>query len=210
MVGRQWPVDDRSSASALVTVGGRVLKNVAGYDVTKLLVGSYGIFGTPVTFTARTWKRPAAALHVGLSPDVLSKLTSILASPLKPHWAVLTGAGVQFGYHGDDAAIVYYEARIGALEPARVQRVPIDGDDAARLTLWNRSVGFRASVPPANLAVFVRDAGLKDFAADAAFGVVLCSWQIDFDVDLFRETAERHRGNACGVRQPWYAPYVEP
>ena len=46
----------------LITAGGRTVKNVAGYDLTKFMVGSHGVFGRLVTITTRTYRRPDRAL----------------------------------------------------------------------------------------------------------------------------------------------------
>src|SRR5207302_2677736 len=54
----------------LITAGGRTFKNVAGYDLTKLMVGQQGILGRVVTITTRTYRRPAGALVLKLEPDV--------------------------------------------------------------------------------------------------------------------------------------------
>src|SRR3954470_16030681 len=50
-----------NGAGELITAGGRAVKNVAGYDLTKFMVGQFGVFGRVVTITTRTYKRPAAA-----------------------------------------------------------------------------------------------------------------------------------------------------
>lgn len=42
----------------MVRVGGKVLKNVTGYDVTKFLVGSQGVFGVPIAVNLRLFGRP--------------------------------------------------------------------------------------------------------------------------------------------------------
>ena len=36
----------------LITAGGRTVKNVAGYDLTKFMVGQRGVFGRLLTLTA--------------------------------------------------------------------------------------------------------------------------------------------------------------
>src|SRR5687767_11951926 len=53
----------------LVTAGGRTVKNVAGYDLTKFMVGQRGVFGRVTSLTVRTYRRPAAALLVRHVPD---------------------------------------------------------------------------------------------------------------------------------------------
>src|SRR5687767_4207407 len=39
----------------LISAGGRTMKNVAGYDLTKFMVGQRGVFGKLVTITTRTY-----------------------------------------------------------------------------------------------------------------------------------------------------------
>src|SRR6185437_6903942 len=46
----------------LISAGGRTMKNVAGYDLTKFMVGSAGVFGKIVAATVRTYRRPQGAL----------------------------------------------------------------------------------------------------------------------------------------------------
>src|SRR6478735_6813685 len=46
----------------LISAGGRTVKNVAGYDLTKFMVGQRGVFGTLVSITTRTYKLPAGAI----------------------------------------------------------------------------------------------------------------------------------------------------
>src|SRR5947207_12535008 len=53
----------------LITAGGRAVKNVAGYDLTKFMVGQGGVFGKLVTVTTRTYKRPTGAVIARFDPD---------------------------------------------------------------------------------------------------------------------------------------------
>ena len=48
----------------LITAGGRTVKNVAGYDLTKFMVGQRGVFGRLVTVTTRTYRRPDVAVRL--------------------------------------------------------------------------------------------------------------------------------------------------
>lgn len=54
-------------------VGGRVMKNVAGYDISKLAIGSYGAFGviTSVTLRLRSLPRADASFGIVGPRDVL-------------------------------------------------------------------------------------------------------------------------------------------
>jgi glycolate oxidase FAD binding subunit len=159
----------------LVSVGGRVVKNVAGYDVTKFLAGSYGCFGTPVTITTRTYRRPAGAVVATLPPDVAA-VGKLMTTPLRPQYAILTRDALTLGYLGDAAALAYYSAELPKLEPKQVTERRVDEDIAARAALWASATeprGFRASVPPAKVPAFVAASGLTNYTADAAFGIVV-------------------------------------
>src|SRR3954468_5630056 len=93
----------------LITAGGRAVKNVAGYDLTKFIVGSHGIFGRLVTITTRTYRRPRGALIATFDPDV-ARLSALLTTTSRPQWAMLTPDALTLGYLGDEATIDFYDA----------------------------------------------------------------------------------------------------
>src|SRR5947207_481037 len=57
LLGAQFP----NGRGELITAGGKTVKNVAGYDLTKFMIGGHGIFGRIVTVTTRTYRTPDAA-----------------------------------------------------------------------------------------------------------------------------------------------------
>src|SRR3954452_7500501 len=69
----------------LITAGGRTVKNVAGYDLTKFIVGQRGVFARLITITVRTYRRPAGAVLATFKPE-LQLVNELIPSPLKPHW----------------------------------------------------------------------------------------------------------------------------
>jgi hypothetical protein len=158
----------------LVTAGGRTVKNVAGYDLTKFMVGQRGIFGRLVTLTMRTYRRPQGAILARHAPDP-SVVNKLIPTSLKPHWVVLTGDALLCGYLGDRPSLDFYRNAIGqAGVIERIERT-LDEDIAHRTDLWAKDgpVTFRASVPPASLAEFAKNIATPDWSADAAFGVVI-------------------------------------
>src|SRR5438477_225468 len=81
----------------LVTAGGRTVKNVAGYDLTKFMVGQRGIFGKLVTVTTRTYRNPDGSVLARHPPDA-GIVNQLIPTPHRPHWALLTSESLWCGY----------------------------------------------------------------------------------------------------------------
>ena len=102
LLGMQFTIGD----GRLITAGGRAMKNVAGYDLTKFMVGQFGMLGQIVTITARTNKRPAAALLAKF--DRSDKLIGeLLPTSSRPQWAMLAEGFLWCGYLGDEKTITF-------------------------------------------------------------------------------------------------------
>ena len=150
----------------LISAGGKTVKNVAGYDLTKFLIGSFGIFGQIVTLTSRTYRKPDGALLVRHPPDP-AKLAAMIPTPLRPQWSLLTRDELLCGYLGDDTTLIWYEANVGG----QVTRRTLQEDIAHRSRIWRGD--FRASVPPSKLKDFTATLDATSWVADPAFGIVL-------------------------------------
>ena len=83
---------------AIVKSGGRVMKNVTGYDLVKLLAGSYGTLGilTEVTFKVLPAPEARAVLLIEGLPDreAVSAMTMALGSPYGVSGAAHTTSGI--------------------------------------------------------------------------------------------------------------------
>jgi FAD/FMN-containing dehydrogenase len=154
----------------LITAGGRTVKNVAGYDLTKFMVGQRGVFGKLVTITTRAYKRPEAAILARFAPEP-ARLQRLLPSPQRPQWALLTQDALLCGYMGDERTLAYYSKTVLEWKPRTFERRSLEQDIAHRAALWTGD--FRASVPPARVMEFVSAAAPSTWVADAAFGIVL-------------------------------------
>jgi glycolate oxidase subunit GlcD len=83
VIGMQVVLADGS----LIKAGGRVVKNVAGYDLCKLFAGSYGTLGIITELNFKLRPRPAQELTVvaiGPIPKLISSARAILDSRLFP------------------------------------------------------------------------------------------------------------------------------
>ena len=175
----------------LISAGGRTVKNVAGYDLTKFMVGNFGIFGRVVTLTTRTYRKPDAAVLVQFGPDP-AKLASLFPTHLRPQWSLLTRDALLCGYLGDETTVAWYEANVRSAGPVSVSRRSLEDDIDHRARIWQAGdapLRFRASVPPAGMKRFVDPLGDATWAGDPAFGIVLGSAKDESRREQFRSAA---------------------
>ncbi len=81
----------------IAKAGGRVVKNVAGYDLMKLFTGSYGTLGVICQATFRLYPLPEAsttAVLTGENEAIATATKTLLASTLTPTAADLLSASV--------------------------------------------------------------------------------------------------------------------
>jgi len=92
----------------IVRAGGKVVKNVAGFDLSRLLTGSWGSLGVITEVTLRLYGSPEAdrtfVIHLGESEkQITSLLRALVAAPLSPFAFVLVSASVSRALHlGED------------------------------------------------------------------------------------------------------------
>jgi len=172
----------------LITAGGRTVKNVAGYDLTKFVVGQRGIFATLVTLTMRTYRKPAGAILAKHAPDVRI-IRRLIPTSLRPQWAMLTADALWGGYLADETTLAFYRSAVPGSKPLEVIERSLEQEIAHRSQVWNVDgpVVFRASVPPVRLGELSSTLGGTRWAADADFGIVVGSLESEEQATPIRE-----------------------
>ncbi len=199
----------RNGRGELITAGGRAVKNVAGYDLTKFMVGQRGAFGEIVSLTTRTYRMPAGTIVATYTPD-LRVVHELIPSPLRPHWMLLKADALLCGYLGDDRTLDFYQKALAGADTLDVVRRTVEEDIEQRARLWRSRVGgFRAAVPPARILEFIEACRPGDWVADPVFGIVLGS-----DASEVKAAAEAVGGTAYvidagGVSADWQPSDVE-
>lgn len=148
----------------LARSGGKVVKNVAGYDLPKLMTGALGTLGVIVEATFRLHPLPAATQTVRIGcPSLLAAnrlVLQVLDSTLVP-----TGVALVAGTAATPYVDLRFEGIPAAIEAQLVQLARISPDLAAtpvdeagwqqRETLWDAADAAliaRVSVLPAEIA----------------------------------------------------------
>ena len=193
----------------LVTFGGVTVKNVAGYDLAKFMVGSHGCFGAPVTLTLRTYLRPEAAMAVSL-PGAwdAGKVTTLLAGDAPPQWLLVTPEGVRAGWLGKAREMAALRPIIARLGPMADRDLAADEAERAG---WLRTgpESLRVVTAPSDVWRVLSAAGPDRAVADPVFGVAWMSVPERFS-DLM--SLVRSRGGYAiwlgrdGVRCPGLPP----
>ena len=204
-----------NAEGAITHAGGRVVKNVAGYDLSKLHIGALGTLGVLVELSFKLVPIPPAqalvVVQFGLLAQAQDLVRALLRSPLSPLALELLApsAAMALGWPGEVSLAI----RVGGA-PAAVERQVRDlrhlGREHAGTTLdvqdadWAalrdlalrpeaRDVLVRAAAPLAHSAALVDilDAGLTDYAprvwAHAGNGIAYAAFAVGpgEDVEAF-------------------------
>jgi glycolate oxidase FAD binding subunit len=174
-----------TGTGAVLKLGGRVMKNVAGFDLVRMVVGSRGSLGVVVSVCIRVFPRPTTdrvlTLEGGLS-EILTAARAVATAPVVPASAVVhapsdgSRVGLVVRLHGSPAVVDADEAvlehRVG--RPFRT----VDGEAAAGLVETVRDacsddpVLLRLTALPASLPDLVARASDGPFLADVLTGEV--------------------------------------
>ncbi|MDU9405897.1 glycolate oxidase subunit GlcE [Pseudomonas sp. zfem004] len=131
----------------LLRFGGEVMKNVAGYDVSRLMVGSFGCLGLLTEVSLKVLPRPRQCLSLRLPVDSRQALAALAEwgqQPLPISAACHDGEALYLRLEGGEGSVRSARERLGgdAVDnrlwyDLREQRLPFFDDPAP---LWRLSV----------------------------------------------------------------------
>lgn len=213
----------------LIKSGGRVMKNVTGLDLVKLVCGSFGTLGflTEVVFKVLPIAEHTATLVIHDLSDAaaIAALTTALGSPFEPTGAAHLPAGVDWSgartlirVEGFRGSVDYRLDAITRLVAADARTERIDGSESAALWRNVRDATFladpftdpvwRISTAPLNGAELAgiiqsRSPGCRWFY-DWGGGLIWLAVRPsdDADVAIVRDAVAATGGHATLVRAP--------
>jgi glycolate oxidase FAD binding subunit len=178
-----------SGTGDVVRAGGRVVKNVAGFDLVRLLTGSWGTLGVISEVSVRLRARPTVDQSMiigsdGRSPEIFASVVSswMRQSHLAPLAAELVSPGLarRFG-HAGDAMLVRWGGN-GAFARAALDDAASLGDTSVvEVDVWSElaraepgdAFVFRVSALPSQLpALWTRTSSFAEGASGFAHAMV--------------------------------------
>jgi FAD/FMN-containing dehydrogenase len=91
---------------SMIKAGGRVVKNVAGYDLCKLFTGSYGTLGIITELNFKLRPRPAREATV-ISSGGIDELRAVLAARLFPVAAEIVSGRLLVRFAGNEKGVAF-------------------------------------------------------------------------------------------------------
>jgi len=200
--------------------GGKVVKNVTGFDLPKLMCGAMGTLGVLTEVTLRVYPKPPQSASLIVRDvnveDAFTLLRRVWQSPLEATALAYIPASIpltQLGYVGEGAALIRLE---GAHEPLKekmtallaiarsaqqIEASNVFGAISSGAIFAGQDCDlWRASVPPSEGAEIVRQIGSSVFAADWAGGLLWIGLEAGGNGAELRKLCEAAGGQATLVK----------
>jgi glycolate oxidase FAD binding subunit len=180
-----------SGEGTLLRFGGEVMKNVAGYDVSRLLAGGHGCLGVLAEVSLKVLPKPRATAYLALETDAAEALR------LVARWR-RAGVPVSGACYASGTLQVRLEGGVGSVRAAREQIGGSETDGGFWAALREQRLPFfddprplwRLSLPPTAPLVELPGDALLDWGGAQRWLKTTAA------AEAVREIAERHGGHA--------------
>jgi glycolate oxidase FAD binding subunit len=191
--------------------GGRVVKNVTGYDLPKLLAGSWGTLAVLTEVTVRVHAAPECEHTLVLPADDAERaaqiFTRVLALPCEVSGAAFEpGRGVCLRLEGFETSVLARSERLLDVL-GRPDHDLVSGSDSG--ALWRQIAGaaavasaplvWRLSLPPADVSRVVRALAPERYLIDWGGGLL---WVGAAEVDADTVRGALKSGHATLIKAP--------
>ncbi len=173
-------------AGGVVKNGGRVMKNVTGYDLVKLMSGSWGTLGVLTEVSLKVLPKPETAACVlidGLSDvDAMLAMAKALGSPFEVSGAAHIPVGqdgqpvTMLRIEGFAGSVSYRADQVAGLFGGMAVRVERDPDAVAKGWAWVRDVEAFHGKPGDVWRVSCTPTEAADLAAKIGADALLYDW----------------------------------
>jgi glycolate oxidase FAD binding subunit len=194
-------------AGETIKNGGRVMKNVTGYDLVKLMAGSYGTLGviSEVSFKLLPGIAASATICVeGRSPEqAVAIMARVLGSPFEVSGAAFGGGRVLFRIEGFAQSIAYRSAQLETLL-SDYGAVGVETDPDKTREIWSNIANvaafhdtpgdlWRISVKPSDAPALVAELGVKQTMLDWGGGLIWALAEPGTDLRAVAPEIKGHR-----------------
>lgn len=178
--------------------GGQVMKNVAGYDVSRLLTGSMGTLGVITEVSLKVLPKPVSTATVSFELDAdaaLKQLNTWMGKPLPLSASLWQDGRLFVRFSGARAAVDYALQTLGGerldayratllWDDVREQQLPFFAKRPESHTLW------RIALPDTTPFIDFGGEQIMEWGGGLRWVIT------QTDAHTIRELAERHGGNA--------------
>ena len=193
----------------IVKSGGRVVKNVAGYDMGKLHIGALGTLGVILQASFKIVPEPAASgggIVRGRRDELESALKAVLTARLALRSASLTREAkegvwrLSAGFAGSEAAVERSQREFRAIAGRLEDNRPLDAVSRAYAAVQNDPVCVRAMAPQSKIGEMAQElanAGAS-VVCDPTLGSAHGSWTDNPPISAATITSLRRKATELG------------
>ena len=187
-----------NSKGEIMRFGGQVMKNVAGYDVSRLMAGAYGTLDVLLEISLKVLPRPAASVtlfHECSASDAVQFMSGLLSKPLPVDGACYYKGQCYVRLSGSEQSVKEAQKKLPGemLSPRshfwqRLREHELSFFINIDKPLW------RIAVKPATAPLPIEGEWLLDWG-----GAQRWLWR-DIEVDKIRSVVQQHGGHATLFR----------